>query len=664
MKEIRTRKPDPCFKRWSRANYGVFASLRRHVTIGVLSVGMSSILSLATGEAQAAEVDTMAYSKVLEIDEVAIVGTKTTPTRSTMSPTVLFDRTAVAAAPLHTLEAALRLAPSIDLRERGAGGVQSDILIRGGSFDQTMILLNGINFTDARTGHQSHSLPIDLDCIAGVELIDGVTGVGAYAGAVNVRTRPAGDRYLRIEGTGGGDGYAYGNLSGGWTAGRLKLFAAGSYRRSDGYRPNTDFDNWNGYARLTYDSEQAGYFDLQGGYQSRDFGSNGFYAAYNPDQYEETRTGLASLRWVKSWGDFTLSASAGYRKNFDRYDWKRGMEAGRNRHNTDNVTSELSADYYSVAGITTLGGDYAYNHIFSTNLGERLDTPHGFYTHAKSRHTGNIWLRHVKSFRRFDVAGSLGLSFTPYGRSLLWSLSGGYKPLPGLRLEAAAAQSMRLPTFTDLYYTSAAQINNLDLVPEKAITWRLGADYASGCWSASLRTYYRDGRNVIDWVWRPNMGNKWHSEQSSRLGTFGVEVAGGYRSATGFLRAVTASYAYITISQRSDIVTKNAMDFLRNKTALGIELQPLKNVSVALTGSVCDRNGVYTFYPQPGTSAGGYERSYEPYFLLDGRVAWTKGIWKIYFDATNLTGADYCDIGGLPMPGRWLGGGLVVTIGK
>lgn len=663
MKEIQTKKLDPCFKRWSRANYAVFVSLRRVVTIGVLSVGMS-ILSLATGEAQAAEVDTTAYSKLLEIDEVAIVGAKTAPTRSTMSPTVLFDRTAVAAAPLQTLESVLRLAPSIDLRERGGRGVQADILIRGGSFDQTMILLNGINFTDARTGHQSHSLPIDLECIAGVELIDGVTGVGAYAGAVNVRTRPFGDRYLRIESSGGADGYAYGNLSGAWTDGRLKIFAAGSYRRSDGYRPNTDFDNWNGYARLTFDSERAGYFDLQGGYQSRAFGSNGFYAAYNPDQYEETRTGLASLRWTKNWGDFSLAASAGYRKNFDRYDWKRGQEPGRNRHNTDNVTADLNADYRSAAGVTTIGGDYACNRIFSTNLGERLERPHGDYTHAKSRHTGNLWLRQVKSFRRFDAAGSLGLSFTPYGRSLLWSLAGGYKPLEGLRLELAAAQSMRLPTFTDLYYTSTAQVNNLDLEPEKAITWRMGADYASGCWSASLRTYYRDGRNVIDWVWRPEMNDRWHSEQTSRLGTFGIEVSGGYRAAAGFLRAVTTSYAYMTTSQRSDLVTKNAMDFMRNKAVLGIELQPLRRVSVVLTGSVYDRNGAYTFYPQTGSSAGGYERNYEPYFLLDGRIAWSKGIWKIYFDATNLTGSDYCDIGGLPMPGRWLGGGLVVTIGK
>lgn len=663
MKEIQTKKLDPCFKRWLRTNYAVFASLRRVWTIGVLSVGMS-ILSLATGETQAAEVDTTVYSRLLQIDEVAIVGTKTSPVRGTMSPTVLFDRTAVEAAPLLTLESALRLAPSIDLRERGGRGVQADILIRGGSFDQTMILLNGINFTDARTGHQSHSLPVDLECIAGAELIDGVTGVGAYAGAVNVRTRPLGDRYLRIEASGGGDGYAYGNLSGAWTAGAVQIFAAGSYRRSDGYRPNTDFDNWNGYLRMTCDLERAGYIDLQGGYQRRGFGSNGFYAAYNPDQYEATRTGLASVRWTKSWADFSLAVSAGYRKNFDRYEWIRGREPGRNLHDTDNVTADLSVNWHTVAGVTTFGGDYAYNHIFSTNLGEALERPHGDYTHAKSRHTGNLWLRQVKSFRRFDAAGSLGVSFTPYGRSLLWSLSGGYRPVTGLRLELAAAQSMRLPTFTDLYYTSAAQVNNLDLVPERAVTWSLGADYAAGRWSASARTYYRDGRNVIDWVLRPELGDRWHSEQSSRLATFGVELSGGYRVPSGFLRAVTASYAYVTTSQRSDLITKNAMDFMRNKAVLGIELQPLRNISVVLTGSVYDRNGRYTCYPQTGTPAGGYERRYEPYFLLDARIAWTRGVWRIYLDGTNLTGSGYCDIGGLPMPGRWFGGGLVVTIGK
>ena len=162
--------------------------------------------------------------------------------------------------------------------------MQADIFIRGGSFDQTMVLLNGIDFTDARTGHQSHSLPVDIDCISAVDLLDGVPGVGAFAGAVNIRTAPLKPTYLRFEGAGGQHGYAYANLSGAVTSGRFSLLAAGSYRRSDGYRHNTDFANYNAFVRATYEAPRAGFFDLQAGYQNRTFGSNGFYAAYNPDQ--------------------------------------------------------------------------------------------------------------------------------------------------------------------------------------------------------------------------------------------------------------------------------------------------------------------------------------------------------------------------------------------
>ena len=152
MKNIRT-KQTPCFRRWSRKGWAAFASLHRHVTIGVLAVTMS-ILLLATQHASAHDADTAAVLKTLRIDEVGISGSQSAPTRSVQSQTPLFDRKAQAAAPVQTLESALRLAPSVDIRERGGKGMQADIFIRGGSFDQTMVLLNGIDFTDARTGHQ------------------------------------------------------------------------------------------------------------------------------------------------------------------------------------------------------------------------------------------------------------------------------------------------------------------------------------------------------------------------------------------------------------------------------------------------------------------------------------------------------------------------------
>ncbi|WP_295940705.1 TonB-dependent receptor plug domain-containing protein [uncultured Alistipes sp.] len=649
-----------CFKRWKRTGWAVFASFRRF-TMGVLPVTMS-ILLLATLSASAQTADSVAVLKTLRIDEVGITGSQSAPTRNVQSQTPLFDRKAQAAAPFETLESALRLVPSVDIRQRGGKGIQTDIFIRGGSFDQTMVLLNGIDFTDARTGHQSHSLPVDLDCISAVDLLDGVPGVGAYAGAVNIRTAPLRPTYLRFEGSGGQYGYAYGNLSGAVTTGRFSLLAAGSYRRSDGYRHNTDFDNSNAFVRATYQTQRLGFFDFQAGWQNRGFGSNGFYAGYNPDQWEGTSTTLASMRWLKDAGRFSLGASASYRKNYDRYDWTRGTVM--NRHNTDNVGAKLWTDCNWRGGVTSLGGDYAFNHIYSTNLGEKLSQRHGHYTHAKARHTGNIWLRHAKQWDRFDIAASAGVSVTPYGSSALWNISGGYTPVAGLRLGAGAFQSMRLPTFTDLYYSSPAQINNLDLIPEKAVAYLISADYIKGCFSSSLRTYYRAGRDIIDWVWREDMDGKWHSEQTSSLDTFGVELSGGYTSPEGFLRRVNLSYGYITTDRNTDVVAMSAMDFMKHKAALAVEVHFLRRMSLTLTASVYDRNGSYTHYPVTGDSSVSEIRDYEPYFLLDGRLQWEKGICRVYVDATNITDSRYTDLGGIRLPGVWFTGGVTLTIGR
>lgn len=659
MKNIRT-KQIPCFRRWCRKGWAAFASLHRPVTIGVLWAGMS-ILLLATQESYA-QTDTSAVARMLRIDEVGISGSQSSPSRNVLSQTPLFDRKAQAAEPVQTLESALRLVPSVDIRERGGKGTQADISIRGGSFDQTMVLLNNIDFSDARTGHQSHSLPVDIDCISAVELIEGLPGVGAYAGAVNVRTAPLRPTYLRFEGVGGQYGYAYTNLSGAVSRNRFSVQGAGSYRRSDGFAHNTDFATYNAFVRATYDSRHAGFFEMQAGYQHRAFGSNGFYAAYNPDQWEQTSTALASLRWLKSLGRLSLGASAGYRKNFDRYDWTRGKVM--NRHNTDNVSARLWADYKWVAGITTLGVDYAFNHIYSTNLGDPLLVPVGDYTKAKARSTGNIWLRHAKQWQRFDLAGSLGLSFTPYGRSMLWSIGAGYTPTQGLRLGAGASQSMRLPTFTDLYYTSPAQINNLDLTPEYAITYRIGADYSKDRWSVSALGFFRSGRDIIDWVLREDMGGKWHSEQTSRLDTYGLELSGGYTAPTGFLRRVTLAYGYTITDRTSQAEAKSSLDFLRHKAALGVEVRFLRRMSLAMTGSVYDRNGSYTAYPVSGNSSRTEIRDYTPYFLLDARLSWQKGICRLYLDATNITDTRYYDFGGIRTPGAWVMGGITLTIGK
>lgn len=676
MKKQPTDRKIACFRRWSRASYGIFASLHRHVTIGVLAVGMS-ILLLAAEESRA-QTDTVSVFRNLRIEEVEVVGSKHGPTRSILPQTPIFDRKADVGAPIQTLEEALGSSPAIDVRERSGKGAQADISVRGGSFDQTMLLLNCINFTDARTGHQTHSLPIDMDCISGIDLIEGVTGVGAYAGSVNIRTAPLYPTYLRLSMEGGQYGYFYTNLSGAVTHNRLTVFAAGSFRRSDGYTYNTDFQNANGYLRMTYDSPKAGLFDFQTGVQGRMFGSNGFYAAYNRDQFEQTSTALGSLRWTREFGRAKVHASVSYRKNFDRYEWTRGTPT--NYHNTDNIGAEVWGDYRWGWGTSSIGGDYMYHHIFSSNLGEKMETPRGNYKYAKSRHVGNLWLRHAKRWDRFGVAASVGVCMTPYGTSASWSATGSYRSHNGWHAEAGATQSMRLPTFTDLYYSSAAQINNPDLVPEQAITYRIGGGYGKGPWQISAMAFYRDGRNVIDWVWRDELVvngetlyDKWHSEQESRLGTFGADLQAGYRPRSGLLRSISLSYGYITTSKLNDVVTSSVFDYMRNKLSVSMELSPLKGFTVALTGTLYDRYGSYTAYLRNADGSLKFDAEghmvteqvdFKPYFLLRARLRYESGPVAIHLDADNVTDTRYCDFGGLIRPGFWLTGGVTITIVK
>jgi iron complex outermembrane receptor protein len=86
----------------------------------------------------------------------------------------------------------LRLDPSLDLRERAANGVQTDISIRGANFGQTLVLLNGIRVNDPQSGHHDMDVPIPPDSMARVEVLRGsgstLYGSDAVGGVINVIT--------------------------------------------------------------------------------------------------------------------------------------------------------------------------------------------------------------------------------------------------------------------------------------------------------------------------------------------------------------------------------------------------------------------------------------------------------------------------------------------
>lgn len=657
MKKKTARQGTSCFRRWSRKAYGIFASLGRCVNIGVLSVGMS-IISSATAGAQDRGADTTTVYRSVEMERVSVAGRQTTSSRSITSQTPVFKRSTESVAPLQTIESALRLSPAVDVRERGGKGIQTDISIRGGSFDQTMVTLNGINFTDARTGHQSHSLPIDINAVSSINVIDGVSGVGAYAGAVDIRTAPLYPRYVSVEATGGAYGYYYGSLAGGYTTDRLSLLVTGSARHSGGYTHNTDFMNYNGYARLSYSSPRAGLFDMQVGYQNRAFGANGFYSLSYPDQFEQTSTALASLRWLRQGERLRLTANVSYRMNTDRFELIRGdaSKVPFNYHITDNIGAEAAAAYSWIAGETSVGIDMAYNHILSTVLGEECAPKRirGIeYNHSKGRTTVNATLRHEKRWRRLSLTGAAGVSRSDYGTDALWNIGAGYTAGRYWSFDAGVVESMRLPTYTDLYYTAAGYRSDRNLKPEHALTYHLAAQYEREGWQAGLYTYYRRGRNVIDWV-KQNVEDDWQSMQITRMNTLGAELSLAYVT-SGWMRRASIGYGYIhQDSDSKGMISKYALDYMRNKLSLRIDTAPARRLTLSLTGTLYDRIGSYA-------GRDGAVHSYSPYFLLDARAAYDVWKMRIYVDATNITSTRYYDYGGLRMPDCWVTAGVIFT---
>ena len=646
-----------CFKRWSRKGYGAFASLGKVTKIGVLSTTMS-ILTL-NAQNVSAQTDSLHVNQ--QIESVTVTAEKLNPTRGVVSPKEVYSRDTVSASPLQTIESVLRLNPAIDLRERGGKGVQADISLRGGTYDQTMVLLNGIDFSDARTGHQSHSLPVDLDIVGAIDLITGLPGIGAYSGAINIVTTPLKPNYLRAETAAGAYGYLYANASGAVSRNGLTVLAAASNRRSDGYMANTDFNNSNMFARITHYSSRTGLFDIQGGYQRRGFGSNGFYSLSFPDQYEETETGLASVRWNKSFGRLALNANVSYRKNNDKYElYREGKGAPEgwkpNYHTTDNVGAEINANYRWIAGITTIGADYKYHHIYSNVLGDDMDEAikvpgqDAYYTKSKDRSIINGYLSHTAVLGGTTLSGSVNIAHSPYGTFPAWSLAVKQSLAGKWTVEANVTRSMRLPTFTDLYYTNATHIGNPDLKPEKALTAMIGARYGSEKLHAGVTGFYRYGTDIIDYalVQTPE-GEKWKSTQMTRLNTFGAEAYVSYLGG-GILRHVTLSYGWLSSDKSQiDYVSKYALDYMKNKVAIQFGINLWKELFLEMSAGWFDRNATPT-------------APYDPYWLLDARLSWERGILTVYVEGTNLLNTAYYDFVGLRQAPRWMSAGIVISI--
>lgn len=558
--------------------------------------------------------------------------------------------------PIQSISEILTYAPGVDIRQRGPMGVQSDIGIRGGTFEQTLILLNGIKLTDPQTGHHVMNIPIPLDHIQQIEVLKGpgarIYGQNAFAGAVNFITKVPEDRNIGLRTYGGSFGSYGGNLSLSLPMGNYKQYVSLSRDASDGYRHNTDY----GINNIFYQSEiptKTGKYELIFGLTDRKFGANGFYAdSVFTEQYEEVRTSTTSLSYESDLGDFKIKPRIYWRWNRDKYLFIRDNPGVyQNLHMTNTLGAEINSSYQSELGSTGFGIEYRKENITGDWLrggSESKSNLDGF-----ERENFGVYADHKFRFGgKFDMTPGIYLNwYSDFGWNAFPGIDMGYKVNNEIRVYGNVGKSYRVPTFYDQYYSSPIEQGNPDLKPEEAVTYEFGIRYYESGISLEGNYFVRDASQLIDWVRNP-VTSIWRSQNLQNVLTSGVELAMKVNFneliRPGFwLSNIELSYNYLdqNLDELENIQSRYALEHVRNQLVLGIDHKIVGKLQNSFKARYVDRI------------------EQEAYILLDDRIFYEHNdSFSAFLEVVNLTDQKYTEVM-TQMPGRWIRAGITLNAG-
>ncbi len=541
---------------------------------------------------------------------------------------------------------ALQYVPGIDVRQRGPFGVQTDISIRGGTFDQTLILLNGVKMSDPQTGHHAAYLPANLMQIQQIEVLKGssarIYGQNAFSGAINVHTFIPEDRRIYVHAFGGDFGLLGTQLGISLPWKNYRQFFCIGYNRSQGYRYNTDFNILQGFyqSELTIGQRPL---SIMAGLSDRRFGANGFYASPQfKDQYEAVRTGFAALRYRYTSGSVTIKPTLSWRNNLDNYVFIRSNPSFfNNLHQTDIISAEIHSKVVLPRGdLLGFGLETRREVIVSSNLGNHSRQISGLF--AEYNVKGDGW--HI-------TPGFYANYFSDYGLQWFPGIDAHIKVNTNISVFATTGRSFRLPTYTDLYYKGPSNIGNPHLRPEAAWTQEAGVKFDFINFHGQLSAYFLRGLHLIDWT-RTQPSDPWQPTNLNDLKSMGFECQLGYQPRENkwlsqWLDKCQLSYHYIhsDLDEMPGIESRYALEHLRHQFLFSVDHTLWGKLHHTMRLRWIDRI------------------SMPAYFVWDSQINWQLDDTSIYLEISNLTNTMYRETNLVEMPGRWFRLGAKTSIG-
>lgn len=523
---------------------------------------------------------------------------------------------------------ALQQVAGIDVRRQGINGMQADLYIRGGGFDQTLLLIDGIKLDDPQTGHHTLNLALPIEVIKRIEIIKGpaarVFGQNAFTGAINIVTQDKLESSLIAKAQGGSFGQFIAEITGAVNLENSNHILHFSKQSSEGYRKNTDFDNTNYVLRSQFNKNKLP-INLISAFSERKFGAQNFYGVTNPAAlpYEVTQASLIGLSTEIKNGNFTWKPRLYWRRNQDEYIFIRtNPSIYRNLHITNKIAAELNGAYQSSLGTTGIGLEFSKYMIQSNNLGDA------------EREIATLFLEHRFSLFEsvLDITPGVAFSyFSDFDNRAFPGLDIGVKVSENLRMYSNVGYTYRVPTYTDLNYSDPSTLGNPNLQAERAFAQELGFKYHSNNIDFMAALFNRETENFIDYR-RASSEDLWQPVNID-VETRGVETALKYSFSTQKMNhQLQLGYTYIDDSIDTDLISKNGINSMRHQVVFNYNINLFKGFN---------QNIAYRYIERTSRIA---------YNVYDLNTSYAHKNWEATVLVQNLFNTDYEENTFVPMP--------------
>ncbi|MEZ4853245.1 TonB-dependent receptor plug domain-containing protein [Flavobacterium sp.] len=526
---------------------------------------------------------------------------------------------------------ALQQIAGVDVRRQGINGMQADLYIRGGSFDQTLLLIDGIKVDDPQTGHHTLNMALPVTVIKRIEIIKGpaarIFGQNAFTGAVNIVTKDGVDNSLSAKIQAGSFHQFLGEVLGTIEKENSSHILQVSKHFSEGYRENTDFDNTNVFTKSTFNKSKLP-ITLLTSYNERKFGANGFYGIPTAtQQYEETQASLLGVSTEIKKGNITWKPRIYWRRNQDEYIYIRNNPSiYRNLHITNKIAAELNGSYQSKIGTTGFGLELSKYYISSNNLGNN------------NREIATLFLEHRFQFfnNKFDITPGIAASyFSDFDNKIFPGIDLGYKVSENVNLYANIGYTYRVPTYTDLYYIGPQAVGNKDLQAEDALSEEVGVKLNLSNIDLTIAGFNRDSNDLIDYV-RINATDMIFTPRNIQdVTTKGFETQVDYRFAlNGLPHKLHFGYTFIEDEVKKTAVAESrySINSLKHQFVANYTMNWFTNFSTTIAYRYTERT--------LGTS----------YNLYDCTISYNYKNARFTMYANNIFNTEYFETNNLPMP--------------